>query len=197
MNAKRDEDEPKDLSEVIDDFRSINDELARLGSAAQELMATVESLQAARASVETASAEARATYDEAISAARRLVEQSIKDNKVTLQSLIDDLAASAEQQRASTLEMIASIRDTANDALDAGQRDHRDTASRLQAVITSLKDSGRDLADTAAAFRRLDPEVMQQQVDLIRAEASRIKTEGRLAIGATVVTLGILLVVLL
>lgn len=196
MTIDDDGSEPRGLDEVIDDFVRINDELQALGETAQELRSTIELLEAARGSVALAAAEAATRYDEAVSTARALVEKSTADNRASLEGLIESLLRTAESQKDTAARLMEELRTVASDALESAQRDHRNTASRLQDVLTSLKDSGRHLADTAAAFRQLDPEAMQQQVDAIRHEARRIKIEGRIAIGSVVVAVAILLVAL-
>jgi signal transduction histidine kinase len=189
--------EPKSLDDVIDDFVSINDELARLSKASIELIASAEQLDGSRKDLAAATKEAAANYAAAIKDAEERIQQSIKVTKKTLADFLDELRQYSDDQRAASLEMLAGFRSSAGEALEAAQRDHRDTASALQHLIASLKDSGRDLADTAAAFRQLDPEAMQRQVETIREEAARIKREGRFAIASVIVTLGVLLVVLL
>lgn len=196
MTTDDDGSEPRGLDEVIDDFVRINDELQALGETAQELRSTIELLEAARGCVALAAAEAATRYDEAVSTARALVEKSTADNRASLEGLIESLLRTAESQKDTAARLMEELRTVASDALESAQRDHRNTASRLQDVLTSLKDSGRHLADTAAAFRQLDPEAMQQQVDAIRHEARRIKIEGRIAIGSVVVAVAILLVAL-
>lgn len=196
MATDDDGSEPRDLNNVIDDFVRINDELRALGETAQELHSTIELLEAARSSVALAAAEAATRYDEAISSAQQLVAKSTAENRESLEGLIENLLRTAESQKDAAARLMEELRTVASDALESAQRDHRNTASRLQDVLASLKDSGRDLADTAAAFRQLDPEAMQQQVDAIRKEARRIKIEGRIAIGSVVVAVTILLTAL-
>lgn len=196
MATDDDGSEPRDLDNVIDDFVRINDELRALGETAQELRSTIELLEAARSSVALAAAEAATRYDEAVSTAQQLVAKSTAENRESLEGLIENLLRTAESQKDAAARLMEELRTVASDALESAQRDHRNTASRLQDVLASLKDSGRDLADTAAAFRQLDPEAMQQQVDAIRKEARRIKIEGRIAIGSVVVAVTILLTAL-
>ena len=196
MATDDDGSEPRNLDEVIDDFVRINDELRALGETARELRSTIDLLEAARGSVALAAAEAATRYDEAVNTAQQLVAKSTAENRESLEGLIENLLRTAESQKDAATQLMEELRTVASDALESAQRDHRNTASRLQDVLASLKDSGRDLADTAAAFRQLDPQAMQQQVDAIRQEARRIKVEGRIAIGSVVVAVAILLTAL-
>jgi uncharacterized protein YecA (UPF0149 family) len=189
--------ESKPLEEVIDDFVSINDELERLSGLASDLLATSEQLDAARKNVEKAASEASASYQTAIAESDQRIKKAISDTKKSLIEFFEELRQQSDSQHADSREILNTLRSTAETALESAERDHRNTASALQSLITLMKDAGRDLADTAASFRSLDPEAMQKQVDAIRAEAMLIKKEGRVAIASVVLTLIVLLVVLL
>lgn len=187
----------KSLDEVIRDFETVNRDLSELAINAQQLIATVELLTTARDIISDSTAEASARYDEAIAEANRLVEASTSHTTQSLEGLMERLLAANTAQQAAALESVALVQQVANEALDAAQRDHRNTASRIQDVLTSLKDSARHLADTAAAFRQLEPDTMLKHVEHIRAETGRMKTEGRIALGAILATLGALIAIVL
>ena len=187
----------KPLEEVIDDFISINDELERLSGLARDLLATSEQLDAARKEVGQAASEAADTYQAAIKESDQRIKKALSDSKKSLVEFLEELRQQSASQHADSLEVLNTLRNTAETALESAERDHRNTASSLQSLITLMKDAGRDLADTAASFRSLDPEAMQKQVDTIRAEALLIKKEGRIAIASIALTLVVLLAVLL
>ncbi len=197
MADDHESEEAKPLEEVIDDFVSINDELERLSGLASDLLATSEQLDAARNNVEKAASEASASYQAAIEESDQRIKKALSDTKKSLIEFLEELRQQSDSQHAESREILNTLRSTAEAALESAERDHRNTASALQSLITLMKDAGRDLADTAASFRSLDPEAMQKQVDAIRAEAMLIKKEGRVAIASVVLTLIVLLVVLL
>ena len=194
------DEEPQDAKPheaVINDFVSINNELERLSGLASDLLATSEQLDAAREDVKKAASEASASYQTAIKESDQRIKKALSDSKKSLVEFLEELRRQSESQHADSLEILNTFRSTAGTALESAERDHRNTASSLQSLITLMKDAGRDLADTAASFRSLDPEAMQKQVDAIRAEALLIKKEGRITIASIALTLVVLLAVLL
>lgn len=73
---------------------------------------------------------------------------------------------------------ISEVVEASSKALETSQRALRDSASNLVRLIDQLKDASRELADTADAFRKADPE------SLLR-ETLRSRTEMRVAILAS------------
>lgn len=73
---------------------------------------------------------------------------------------------------------VADVVEASSKALETSQRALRDAASNLIRLIDQLKDASRELADTADAFRKADPE------DLLR-QVLRSRTEVRVAIAAS------------
>lgn len=189
--------EPKPLEKVISDFISINDELERLRELAGALIASSEQLDAARQDVMEAAREASANFETAKWESEQRIEKALSDTKKSLAQFLDELRKQSELAHSTSLGIIDTLRSSAAAALEAAERDHRNTASALQNLITVMKDAGRDLADTAASFRLLDAEAMQKQVDSIRAEANLIKKEGRIAIAAIALTLIVVLAAVL
>lgn len=65
---------------------------------------------------------------------------------------------------------IAVVVEASSQALETSQRALRDSASNLIRLIDQLKDASRELADTADAFRKADPEALLRETHRNRAE---------------------------
>ncbi len=156
-----DEDESKQIEDLVNRFSDAEQSLRKLLIATQQLTGARDELAGAREDMGRTQAESLARLEEA----RRTIREDLKAADEKAKERLEATVVAVEHRLDETAKTLLTRFDGAERSLESSQKALADTASGVYGLTNELKDIARDMKDAAIALRALNPEKINTRLD--------------------------------
>lgn len=159
-----DDDEARQIEDLVNRFSDAEQSLRSLLIAAQRLTSARDELSGAREDMGRTQAESLAKLEET----RQRIREELEAADEQAMERLEATVAAVERRLDETEKTVLARFDGAERSLESSQKALADTASGVYGLTSELKDIARDMKDASIALRGLNPERINARLDRVQ-----------------------------